>query len=120
MGTLCASQAVLDRVGINANSTIIASEAIIERYIETAEGVIVAETKRAWVDEFASAPSSVQKILESCTASHAAKNIIMFDMSNFTTRAEAITMLNVNESEFQRTIKALKDQDIIKIRSLSD
>lgn len=119
MPTLAASQAVTDRVGPNANATIIASEAIIDRYIEIAEQTIVSETRRDWIDSYASLDSSIKATLELCTASHAAMEIIQYDMGGFSTRAEAITMLNVNSSNFQRTLKTLKDLDSVKIREVS-
>ena len=118
MVTLCTAQDVLDRCGVNANSTVVASTAIIERYIEVSEATICAETRRDWINDYANVPAEVQATLKSCTASHAAKQIIMYDMSGFSTRAEAITMLNVNQDEFVRTKKALEDQDIIKIREV--
>ena len=116
--TLCAVQDVLDRCGVNANATIIASSAIVERYIEVSEATICAETRRNWIDDYANVPTVVKATLKSCAASHAAKTIIQQDMSGFSTRAEAITMLNVNQDEFVRTKKALEDQDIIKIREV--
>lgn len=118
-GTLCASQAVLDRIGPFANASIHASGAIIDRYIENAEQVIVAKTRRDWVTSYSDLIDSTKGLLESCAAAKAARDIITFDMSGFSTRAEAITMINVNESEFQSNLKDLKDLDIVKIRSVS-
>jgi len=119
MGTLASSQAVTDRIGPFANSTIISSEGIIDRYITNAEKIICAETKREWISEYSDVEAEIKGELESCTAAKAARDIIMFDMSGFSTSAQAITMLNVNETEFQRTLKALKDQDIVKLRSVN-
>jgi len=118
-GTLCASQAVLDRIGPYANSTFLASQALVDRYIENAEQLIVGKTKRDWVDSYANVLTSTKAILESCCAAKAARDIINFDMSGFATRAEAITMINVNESEYQSNLKDLKDLDIVKIRGVT-
>ena len=117
--TLCTNQDVLDRCGKNANSIIIASSAILDRYIEISEGVIVSETRIDWITGYASVTASVKNELKSCTASHAAKQIIQYDMSGFASRATAITMLNVNQEEFLRTLKILKDLDTNKLRSVN-
>lgn len=118
-GTLCSSQAVLDKTGLNINSGILASEAIIDRYINQAEQLIVGKTRRDWVVSYSDLLDSTKAILESTCAAKVAKEIIASDMSGFQTKAEAITKINVNESEFQAGIRDLKELDIVKIRSVS-
>jgi len=118
MVTLCTAEDVTDRCGLNANATFIASAAIVERFIAISEQTIVAETRRDWIDSYASVPDSVKETLRICAASDSANAIIKYDMSGFTTRAEAITMLNVNLNDFNRTLKALKELDITDIRSI--
>jgi len=120
MVTLCTSQAVLDRCGPYANATIIASGGIIERYIEDAEQTIVTETRRNWITGYANVSTAVKGTLTLCTAAHAAKEIIADDMSGFIILGEANTQLNVLESTFQRTLKALKDLDNNSIRAVTD
>ena len=110
-------QDVKDRIGLYGNATILASNSIIERYIEVSEGVICAETRINWTTGYSSVASHVQVELKSCAASHSAKQILMYDMSGIT-RAEAITRLNVNQDEFIRTLKAIKDLDTNKMRSV--
>ena len=118
--TLCSAQDVLDRVGPLGNATIIASTAIVERYIATSEGTICTETKRKWVSDYASiSESAVKETLRICAASHAANAIIKYDMRGFSTSAQAITMLNVNYEDFSRTLKALKDLDSTTFRSVT-
>ena len=118
--TLCTSQAVVDRCGRYANATIIASGGIIERYIGDAEQTIVAETRRNWIDGYSSVASGAKATLTLCTAAHAAKEIINYDMSGFLSTADGITALNVNENTFQRTLKSLKDLDNSSIRGVND
>ena len=118
MVTLCTSQAVLDRIGPYANSDVLASEAIIDRYIEDAEQTIVSETRTNWIDDHASVSTALQSTLQICTACHAAVDIISDDMGGFPTKAEAITLLNVNENRFKRTLKALENRNSQDIRSV--
>lgn len=118
MVTLCNNQDVLDRVGPYANSTIIASSAILDRYIELSEGVVISETGIDWITGIADINSYVQIELKSCVASHAAKQILMYDLEGVQ-NATAMTMLNVNELEFSRTLKTLKEFQLNKnIRSV--
>ena len=51
--TLCSEQNVIDKAGIGASTDVTASSALLDRFIVESEGVIVAETRRAWVDEYA-------------------------------------------------------------------
>ena len=118
MVTLCTTQDVLDRCGVNANSVIMASSAIIDRYIETAEGVLIAATRIDYINGVSTTNAYVKEAVKSCVASHAAKQIIMQDMSGYISRAAAITMLNVNEAEFRGRLKDLQNLDTNKIRSI--
>ena len=118
MGQIISIQDVLDRVGVNVNSTISASTAQLERWIATAEGVVVAETRINWLTGSGSMTSEVKQEFRTCAACHAAIRVIQQDMSGFTSRGEATTMLNVNDKEFQRSLRALKDIDANKPRSV--
>lgn len=117
--TFCSTTDVLDRVGANGDAGIIASGGWIERYINAAEQTICTETNIDYLTNYASAGTALQGTLKICAASHAAKSIINYNMKGYTTRAEAITMLNVNYEDFSRTLKVLKDVQANTLRSLS-
>ena len=114
--TLATEQDVKDRMGLNANSTIMASGLIIQRYIEDAEGVVVGATKIDWITDITKVTASVKLLLAVCVSAHAAKEIINYDMSGYSSRAEAVTMLNVNENTFTKRLVELKDLDTNKLR----
>lgn len=118
MVTLCTYQDVIDRCGVDADATIIASQAIVERYIEDAEQTICAETNINWIGGYTSVIDSVKSTLTLCTASHAAKEIVAQNAKGYIPSTAWITTLNVLENTFQRTLKALKNVDINKIRSV--
>lgn len=118
MVTLCSSQAVIDQLDSTASATAIASEAIINRFIERAEKVVVSETNIDWISGFASVDSNVAGELATCVASHAAKLITLKDLQKFGTRATGITLVNGQIEEFQRSLKALKDLDTQSPRSV--
>jgi hypothetical protein len=118
MVTLCSVQDVVDKAGTGAATTA-ASEALVTRFIEESEGVIVSETRRAWVDEYASVSDPNKHLLRECCSSHAAKKVVHYDTSGFFSRQAAEIALDVLHDEFTRTLKTLKDLDTTKIRSVS-
>ena len=117
--TLCTERNVIDKAGVGASSTVTASSAMLTRFIEESEGVIVAETRRDWVDSYASVGDAVKELLRECCSSHAAKKVINYDTSGFFSRQAAEITLDVLHDEFTRTLKSLKDLDTIKIRSVT-
>ena len=120
MATLCSSTDVLDLIGPGANADISASAAIINRYIERAEGCIAAETRKAWVAEYAQVAAITKEILKQAAASHAAKHIIQNDMSGFVDSQEAIAKMNIQFDEYQKAVKILSDTDSVRLRGVND
>lgn len=116
--TLTTVQAVLDKASPYANSTITASEAIVERYIEEAEGTVIGLTRINWITDFSQINTSVKDMLSLCVSSLAAKNIVSYDMAGFSPITAAVTNLNANELNYQATLKQLKDLDTNKVRSV--
>jgi hypothetical protein len=119
MSTLCTEQNVKDKAGVGASSTVIASSAMLTRFIEESEGVIVSETRRNWVTEYASVNAAVKEILRECCSSHAAKKVLNYDTTGFFSRQAAEITLDVLHDEFTRTLKTLKDLDTVKMRSVT-
>jgi len=107
--TLTTSGAAIIKAGANANSTIIASGAALEKWSDQAEGRIVTESRRDWVDSYSSVDSGVKEILSDVCSSLIAKQIISYDMSGFTSMREAETMLDVNDDVILRCMATLKD-----------
>lgn len=116
--TLTTKQAVKDKATPQANATILATDATIERYIEAAEGVVVGITKVDWITDFANIGASVKLLLSECVSALAANQIIGYDMSGFAPVAAASTTLNVNNKLYQSALKELKDLDTNKLRSV--
>lgn len=108
-GTLCTSEDVIRRSGVNANSTI-ASFAYTNDYIKTAEGKICLDTRYDWVTDYASISTIGKEILREATASKAAVDVINDDMSGFTSRQEALIMVNINWAKYSDIVaKIVKD-----------
>ena len=106
MATLTLSGAVMFKAGTNAPSVTAAqmSGAILQ-----AEGYINSITKYNWVDAYATLSVDTKYILEDACSDLAAMYIINYDMSGYTSRSEAQTMLDILRDRASTAIKELKD-----------
>ncbi len=117
--TLCSSQAVIDKATVSANATIIASGAIISRYINEAEGLIVGETRIGYVTGYGSVNDQVKQLLSLCCSAHAAFMIVDQDTTGFYSRQVSDTTLNVLFDQYTKALAQLRDLDTNKIRDVS-
>ena len=109
--TLTTSGAATRKAGFNFNPTIsgTGSGVFLDKWSEQAEGTIVALTRRNWVAEHSTLVSGVKGILDDVASSMIAMQIISSDMSGYTSRAEAQTMLDVQDDIVKKGITILKD-----------
>ena len=116
--TLTTSGAATIKAGTNVSATILADSTALDKFSDDAEGRIVAETRRDWVDSFSSVDTGTKALLSDVCSSLIAIQMINFDMSGYTSRAEAQTMLDVNDNTAQRGLKVLRDFKSNNIRPL--
>ncbi|KKL85264.1 hypothetical protein LCGC14_1956480 [marine sediment metagenome] len=109
--TLCTSAQIIILAGANANATIVADTTSTAEFINRAEGLIIAETTFDWIANYTALSASVKLIVNVTCASLAAMSIIQYDMSGYTSRLEAQTMLDVLWNQYREGIKILKDKD---------
>ena len=77
-----------------------------------AESRLNTATKFNWSDWYAGSPDvDLKSVVTSVTASMVAMEAINYDMSGYTSRAEAQTMLDVLDDIVGKSIKILSDQD---------
>lgn len=112
--TLCTSAAAIIKAGNNvhsdmANGAIINGVTNIDLLSDQAEGRIEAETRRKWVANYATLTSGAQNILADVCSSLIAIKMIAYDMSGYTSRQEATTMLDVNSDIADNGLRILKD-----------
>jgi hypothetical protein len=93
--------------GANCSATSKA-EAYTNFYMYCAESYINSETEKNWSDAYASLNVDVKGILSLCASSLAAIEVIRYDMSGFTSRAEAELMIKVLYRRAMDCIKTLK------------
>lgn len=93
-GTLCGQADVAKKAGVGASATSVA-EAYTNVYIKEAEGKICLDTRYDWVTNYASVSTIGKEILRDAVASYAAIKVINYDMKGFSSRQEALIMVNI-------------------------
>lgn len=109
--TFCTSGAAISKAGANANSTIIASGAALERWSDEVEDTINGETRYDWTTNYASVGANFQQALGGVASAMIATNIMNYDMSGYTSRQEALTMLNVLDRTARLAMAWLKKKE---------
>lgn len=111
VGTLCTTSEATNKAGANANTTS-TSDTLVGEFIQQAESELCAITRFNWIDAYSTLTDDVKQILNSITSNAAAIKIINYDMSGYTTRTEAETMINVLRDENQRQMSLLRNQEV--------
>ncbi len=113
--TLTTSGAVLLKAGANVSSTISTDANLeIEAFINQAEAVISAISRKDWVDSYGAADVNTKLILDQTCSDLAAMYAIQYDMGNYNRLLEAQTMLDVLSDASLRGLSILKDQKGVK------
>jgi len=105
-GTLCINANVVDEAGTKVNATSIA-EAATNVSILKAEGKICLDTRYDWVTNYASVSAIGKEVLREAVSCLAAVTAINWDMSGFTSRKEALIMINVLWARYADIVKRL-------------
>ena len=111
--TLATSGAVKLKAGANrpTDDTVITATQY-DTLINESESYVNSLTGVNWIDIYASLNVDAKYILEDAVSSHAALSVINYDMSGYTSRTEAQTMLNVNYARFKDAVDALKEKKV--------
>ena len=108
-GKFASTAEVVRKAGTNANSTIIADEAAINDFVAQAESVINVLSQVNWSDLYSGLDTDTKMILKTAATAFAGNKLISYDMSGYTSRFEAETMLDVNKDDFNVALSLLKD-----------
>lgn len=112
-GTLCTNSNVQYEAGANASATSKA-EAYTNVYIKLAEGKLCLDTRYDWVTNYASISTIGKEILREAVSCYAAIAVINYDMSGFTSRQEALTMVNILWARYIDIVKRIADDNKYK------
>lgn len=105
--TLCDSGAVKLKAGVNVSTSITAAQ--YTQLINEAEGFLSTQAKYDFVTNYSSVSTIGKTALQDGCSSYAALGAINYDMSGFTSRTEAQTMLDVNWSKVVEVVNLIKD-----------
>ena len=112
-GTLCGQTDVAKKAGANASAVSVA-EAYTNVYIKEAEGVLSTAARYDWVTNYASVSTIGKEILRDAAASYAAVKVVNYDMSGFSSRQEALVMVNILWASFMETMRLLQKDNNYK------
>ena len=108
--TLTDSGAVKIRAGTNVSSSITPTQ--YTALINQAEAYINSETRINYTTAYSGLTTGTKEVLDMTASAHAAVGAINFDMSGYTSRAEAITMINVDLEIVDMGIKLLRNKEV--------
>lgn len=97
------------KAGANASTTS-NTEAYINSYIAQAESTINTVSRFNWSDAYSGLNADTKAILKEAASNLAAIYVITYDMSGFTSRAEAESMITVLRDGAVRAMALLRDQ----------
>ena len=97
--------------GAGLNSTLSGST-ILAKWCDQAEGELCALTRRDWLTLSGSTLASYAPFLSQAIAARVGMKAINYDMSGYTSRVEAQTMLDVLRDIWNTSIEALKDDKV--------
>jgi len=113
--TLTSEANVKLKAGANVNTSLTSGN--YTEFINEAEAWIMGKTRIDWVSKYSTLNTTYRKLLDFITSSLAAMAAINYDMSGYTSRVEAQTMLDFNYTRVQDGMRELKEkytQDFIQ------
>ena len=104
---LCTSGQAVNKAGANANAAIILSGQPLAEWSDEAEQTVCMKTRKDWIT---TPPTSFVSSIADVVSDLIAIKIINYDMSGYTSRAEAQTMLDVLKDNSDNIIKDLREK----------
>lgn len=113
---ITATEAQIDqKTGANVSASY--TDTMKTQALLQAESIVNVMTRKNWSDDYAGLNADVKSIVTDATASLVAIEAIKYDMSGYTSRSEAESMIVVLRDAFLRDIQVLKD---IKRQTFAD
>lgn len=111
MVTIISGTYVLRKAGANVNNNI-SGTTYTDDFILQAESFVNNVTRYNWNDAFSGLDEDTKSTLREAVSNLAAIYMINYDMSGFTSRSEAETMINVLKSRADECIAVLIDKRV--------
>lgn len=106
--TFCTESEVDAKAGAEASSDVTADQK--SDFVKQAESFINSMTRENWTDKYSNLNEDVKAILSEAASNLAAMYVINYDMSGFTNRLEAQTMLDILRDGAFRCISLLRNK----------
>ena len=113
---MTASGVAIAKAGTNANSDVIASQAILAVWSDQAEAKLSMKSNRDWVADFDGVKANFKQVLSEYVPNDIAISIINYDMRDYNSLLEATTMIDVLNDRNSNIISDLRQstyQDIM-------
>lgn len=111
--TLTLSGSPIKYAGAGASS--VCSGSFIQSWSDDAEGLICAICHTDFVTNYATLGTEIKAALSDVCASMVAMKIVGYDMSGYTDRREAETILDVLDDRINKGLQILKDKTMQKL-----
>ena len=105
-GTLAVNADVVEEAGANADGTYTV-EAFTNKYIKKAEGLLCTVTRYNWVTNYSKVSAIGKEALRDAVSAYAAVKAIKQNMSGFTSRQEALIMINILWAVWSETYRLM-------------
>jgi len=110
--TLTTSGAAIIKAGANVNADIKISGSFLAKWSDQSEASLSAITRKDWVADYNSVDANFRAILDDTVSDMIAMKMIAYDMSGYTSRLEAATVLDFLRDNMSRNIGVLtKDEN---------
>lgn len=106
---LCTSGAITRKCGVYANSSLMASGAVLAEAYDLAEGIVIASTRKDWSSYYSDVASGAKMMIADVVSDIAASNIIAMDLSAYSRILEAQTILDFMDNKVNRNMAILRD-----------
>lgn len=96
----------------SGKSSMLGSDYAVDFFIVQAESRINSTTRFNWTDEYPNLNADTRFLLREAAENMAAVYCILYDMSGYTSRSEAESMINVLLNQVNDALKLLSDKEV--------
>jgi len=112
---LCSSGQIIQKAGAKASASAIASNAILSSFCDQAEATFCTKTRYDWVANKTSVGTNFLQCIADAVSDLAALKVVAYDMSGYTTKREAETLLDFLTNNSDRIIADLRNEEFKEI-----
>ncbi len=108
----CTSAAIIAKAGINCNQYAATSQSILAGFCDYADALIDTSSRYNFSGAYSTIAVNIKPILTDTASSLAAINLIAYDMSGYTSRGEAESMITILRDGALRNLAILRDKKV--------